>query len=457
MAFFSEMENNIRNKLKRGEGALDMAKNPVPAQAAGATSGRKGALKRNHLRGRSQTEERSSRSTSPGIKSLMTRSATVSHGLTPPRTLFRTISSIDSSAVEEQLKSLSSGTPQQQVHHRGGSEASHGTVGVVSIGSTTDLDAVLGEIALGDAPQIGAGLSPLKRRNSTSTLYLGAHDTMSNPDKDATIMSVCAVYRAHLLEAEAAAPSPAPPLPSAEKYSIFDDGDVYEDFPLPPNLERTDTVNRTLNVPSLDEVSNFFRSVFHRSNLNVDCIILSLCYVERLIKATEGNLAPRATNWRSLLMAVLLLSSKVWDDLACWNSDFCQHFPMYTISRINALELAVLNALSFDVKVTCGEYAKYYFALRTMSARSGLSDPTAATALDVSSAHRLQEATQKFGEQTVKQALRLTKSTTIGSGEDSKVLEQLSSEGYKFALKKHTVNVSIEQLVRMETPKEGDD
>ncbi|CAM9310246.1 unnamed protein product, partial [Hapterophycus canaliculatus] len=43
----------------------------------------------------------------------------------------------------------------------------------------------------------------LVRRNSTSTIYLAAHDTLSDPDLDATIRCVCAVLRAHMIAAVA--------------------------------------------------------------------------------------------------------------------------------------------------------------------------------------------------------------------------------------------------------------
>lgn len=41
----------------------------------------------------------------------------------------------------------------------------------------------------------------LMRRNSTSTIHLSPHDTLSNPDLDAAILCVCAVFRAHMMEA----------------------------------------------------------------------------------------------------------------------------------------------------------------------------------------------------------------------------------------------------------------
>jgi Cyclin, N-terminal domain len=64
-------------------------------------------------------------------------------------------------------------------------------------------------------------------------------------------------------------------------------------------------------TPSLSEITAFFRHIYHKSKLNVDCIILSLIYVERLLKDTQGQLRPTAKNWKSLLMASLILASKV--------------------------------------------------------------------------------------------------------------------------------------------------
>jgi hypothetical protein len=109
-----------------------------------------------------------------------------------------------------------------------------------------------------------------------------------------------------------------------------------------------------------------------------DTIIMSLIYVERLIKASNGALTPMPENWRSILFSCMVLASKVWDDLSMWNIDFSNvsantagltHFTLY---RINDLEIALLKCLNFDVKVPASEYAKYYFLIRTMLLRSGL-------------------------------------------------------------------------------------
>jgi hypothetical protein len=108
-----------------------------------------------------------------------------------------------------------------------------------------------------------------------------------------------------------------------------------------------------------------------------DTIIMSLIYVERLIKE-DTPISPLPNNWRSVLFSCMVLASKVWDDLSMWNIDFsnvCGRggcLLAYTLPRINQLELALLKALNFNVKVPASEYAKYYFLIRSMLLKSGL-------------------------------------------------------------------------------------
>jgi hypothetical protein len=62
------------------------------------------------------------------------------------------------------------------------------------------------------------------------------------------------------------------------------------------------------------------------------------------------------------------------------------------------LELAVLHALTFQVKVPASEYAKYYFLLRSMLIKSGLGgdDMNTLDPLDVLGARKLQQVSAQF-------------------------------------------------------------
>ena len=186
--------------------------------------------------------------------------------------------------------------------------------------------------------------------------------------------------------------------PSNDKYRIFNDHEA----------DRIDSIredhvmeSHPYRVPTLDEITNFYRDVFRRAQMESDCIIMSLIYVERLIKNTDGGLRPRPCNWRSLLFSCMILSSKVWDDLSMWNADFSQTCPSrihFSLQRINELEVAVLNALNYKVKVPASEYAKYYFLLRSMLIKSGLGgdDIKTMTPLDVEGAKKLEQVSSSF-------------------------------------------------------------
>jgi hypothetical protein len=179
-----------------------------------------------------------------------------------------------------------------------------------------------------------------------------------------------------------------------------------------------------------------------------DCIIMSLIYVERLIKETNGGVRPRASNWRSLLFSCMILSSKVWDDLSMWNADFSQSCPpgvSFPLKRINQLEIAVLNALGFQVKVPASEYAKYYFLLRSMIIKSGLGgdDLNSMDPLDVLGARKLQQVSGQF------------ESTSLMKSNVTKELANRSkSLGVADARRIHSgmdasTKVSLEHIVKM--------
>ena len=156
-----------------------------------------------------------------------------------------------------------------------------------------------------------------QRRNTCGTLYVGS--TMAAPDKDGTIKCVCAVFRAHILQSEMEDKSQTGKYePFADDYYIFNDREEQR-------RSRAHSGGSSAGqppVPSLEEVTTFYTDIFRRAKMESDCIIISLVYVERLIKSTNGALRPSSRNWRSILFSCMVLSSKVWDDLSMWNADF---------------------------------------------------------------------------------------------------------------------------------------
>ena len=69
---------------------------------------------------------------------------------------------------------------------------------------------------------------------------------------------------------------------------------------------------------------DFYSYVFKTAQLETECLIMSLYYIERMLTETAGQLRICALNWRSVTLAGLALASKVWDDLSMWSVDFAK-------------------------------------------------------------------------------------------------------------------------------------
>ena len=195
-------------------------------------------------------------------------------------------------------------------------------------------------------------------------------------------------------------------------------------------------------VPSLDDISHFYRFVFKKAQMESDCIIMSLIYVERLLRETNCGVRPNVNNWRSFLFSCMVLSSKVWDDLSMWNNDFSQALPegiKFSLQRINQLELALLTCLKYNVKVPASEYAKYYFLMRSMMIRSGLAgqEILSSSPLDVNRARQLEFLSSNYNDKNNSSKLRRSRSVDGLATERDSPSPTRSSQ------------VNLEQVVRM--------
>jgi hypothetical protein len=290
------------------------------------------------------------------------------------------------------------------------------------------------------APSCELAKPNLTKRNTCGTIYLGS--TLSAPDKDALIKCVCGVYRAHLLQSSSESSYTNTPARDSDRIFIDDYGSF--------SSRRYPSV-----VPTLEDITNFYRDVFLRSQMEMDCIVISLIYIERLIKLSRGMLHPTPLNWKSLLFSCMVLSSKVWDDLSMWNADFSRIGPggmTFSLQRTNELEIALLTALEYKVKVGASEYAKYYFLLRSMLCRSGLAHDNLMTLnpLDANGIKSLEKTGASFENLGVAKPFVRVRSKSLGDVEASKDgCEGSFCTKVAVSPKLLTHKVSLEHLVRM--------
>lgn len=279
---------------------------------------------------------------------------------------------------KSQVKDASSGTSRRNQTSSNNQRAGDNPAGPDGLAGEHLLDGPIeAEIQALAVKSVGAMKNHV-RRNTGGTIYVNG--TMSNPNVDATIKCVCGVYRAHLVQAAEARSknSPVSVMNKPLDLEIFHDR-----YHLPSSRQPGRNQD---SIPSLSDIVDFYQEFYSRSQMEFDTIIMSLIYVERLIKTT--NLTPGPENWRSVLFSCMVLASKVWDDLSMWNIDFSnvasaqssnqsEGLSLFTLQRVNQLELILLKSLNFDVRVPASEYAKYYFLIRTMLLRSGLLEEAA--------------------------------------------------------------------------------
>ena len=256
--------------------------------------------------------------------------------------------------------------------------------------------------------------SHIRRNTAGEGAILTTHmkgGTMEKPDIDSTIHVVCGVIRAHIEQScQQIRPAPPPLHALNVNLDIFrDDYDNYSNGSTTQSHHRLHQIAQQKGngssgkLPSLEEIKEFYREFYQRSQMEFDAIIMSLIYVERLIKLTNGAVMPSPYNWASVVFSCMVLASKVWDDLSMWNIDFSNVsvnsgvLSPFSLKRINELELAVLACLNFAVAIPGSEYAKYYYLLRSMMIRGGLLDPFAAKQqLSTDLTIRLQDRTKHY-------------------------------------------------------------
>ncbi|XP_059901848.1 cyclin-Y isoform X2 [Gadus macrocephalus] len=198
---------------------------------------------------------------------------------------------------------------------------------------------------------------PMRRKySSCSTIFLD-DSTISQPNLKYTIKCVSLAIFYHIKNRE---------LESRMVQDIFDEKlHPLSKTEVPQDYEK--------HNPEQKQIYRFVRTLFSAAQLTAECAIVTLVYLERLLTYAEIDICP--ANWKRIVLGAILLASKVWDDQAVWNVDYCQILKDITVEDMNELERQFLELLQFNINVPSSVYAKYYFDLRSMAEANNLSFP----------------------------------------------------------------------------------
>ncbi|XP_075953943.1 cyclin-Y-like [Anarhichas minor] len=195
-----------------------------------------------------------------------------------------------------------------------------------------------------------------RKYNSCSTIFLD-ENTVSQPNLKNTIKCVSLAIYYHIKNRETE---------GGMLVDIFDEKlHPLSKSEVPPDYDHQD--------PEQKQIYRFVRTLFSSAQLTAECAIVTLIYLERLLTYAEIDIGPG--NWKRIVLGAILLASKVWDDQAVWNVDYCQILKDITVEDMNELERQFLELLQFNINVPSSVYAKYYFDLRSLSESNNLSFP----------------------------------------------------------------------------------
>ncbi|CAB4061772.1 Putative cyclin-Y-like protein 3,Cyclin-Y,Cyclin-Y-like protein 1-A,Cyclin-Y-like protein 2,Cyclin-Y-like protein 1-B,Cyclin-Y-like protein 1 [Lepeophtheirus salmonis] len=223
-----------------------------------------------------------------------------------------------------------------------------------------------------------------KSKCSCSTIFLD-DSTVSQPNLKNTIKCVSLAIYYHIKNRSS----------STMVLDIFDEK-------LHPLTKESVSADYNQFNPELRTIFKFIRTLFSAAQLTAECAIITLVYLERLLTYAEVDITPGS--WKRITLGAILLASKVWDDQAVWNVDYCQIMKDLTVEDMNELERQFLEMLQFNINVPSSVYAKYYFDLRTLAEANDLSFP--AEPLSKERAQKLEAMSQQCEERISQEILQ---------------------------------------------------
>ncbi|KAG0715993.1 Cyclin-Y [Chionoecetes opilio] len=239
-----------------------------------------------------------------------------------------------------------------------------------------------GPLFLSKSRQLDDGRT-LKKSSSCSTIYLD-DSTVSQPNLKNTIKCVALAIYYHIRNRT-----------DNRLIDIFDEK-------LHPLTKDGVPQDYDRHNPEHRHIYKFVRTLFNAAQLTAECAIITLVYLERLLTYADIDMTPGT--WKRIVLGAIILASKVWDDQAVWNVDYCQILKDISVDDMNELERQYLVMIQFNINVPSSVYAKYYFSLRTLAEANDLTFP--AETLSKERAQKLEAMSRLYEDKYTSQICR---------------------------------------------------
>lgn len=117
-----------------------------------------------------------------------------------------------------------------------------------------------------------------------------------------------------------------------------------------------------------DKIFNFISSIFNNVKLTGETAVITLIYFERILMI--GLVKLDSLTWKRTLLGSILMASKIWDDHAVWNEDFCSVLQTKKIKDLNELESTCLNLIGFNTTISSDTFNQYLMCIEWTSKHS---------------------------------------------------------------------------------------
>lgn len=96
---------------------------------------------------------------------------------------------------------------------------------------------------------------------------------------------------------------------------------------------------------------------------------LEAMFTMRVASCIEGLAGPKV-RFNSLNCYCNWVTDLFLQSCSSWNSEIAQIYPQFSLEAINKLEMVFCREIGWNLYISSSTYAKYYFALRSLTEKS---------------------------------------------------------------------------------------